>query len=52
MDAEYIRYELNKARSADVIRIKAMSDEGESKWLSISPEAYERVISALVGEEK
>ena len=51
-DAEYIRYEMGKARPepGGVVRIKAAVAEhgGESRWLTLTPDAYERVIDALL----
>lgn len=51
-DEEYLNYELDKARPepGGVVRIKARAEHGgESKWLRLSAEDYERVIAALVG---
>lgn len=52
-DDEYIRRELSKARPTspnDTVCIKARSDAGESRWITLSREAYERMINALAGE--
>ena len=50
---EYSVREFERARPADPVKtkvsIKAWSADGESRWISISPERYER-IREILGE--
>lgn len=53
-DNEYIRRELSKARPLDVeekIRLKVESSAGESRWVLLPSEVYERVVATASGED-
>ena len=48
-DQRYIRRELSKARpydAAEKVQLKIRSSAGESRWVSIPSDVYERVIDA------
>lgn len=51
-DRAYLRRQLGKARPFDAeegVRLKVRSDEGESHWVAISSDEYERVVDLLAG---
>lgn len=52
-DAEYLAYELAKAAPAEgeEVRLKMMSEHGESRWLNISPEQYRAIVAVLTTED-
>jgi hypothetical protein len=51
-DAEYRAYELSKAYPTDgeTVRIKVRSMVGESRWIGITPELFEKVAAVLSAE--
>lgn len=52
-NTDFNAYELGKAAPADgeKVRLKMISDGGESKWLRISPEQYQAIVAILTTED-
>lgn len=45
-DAEYIAYELNKARGGERIHVKVRGENGESRWVGIPAGNLDDLIAA------
>lgn len=46
-DAEYVEYELGRVKG-DGIKVKFESDDGDSRWLSITREQFEAMGGTLI----